>query len=395
MGCGPALAQQSPFEPVLVVNDRAITAYELDQRTRLLQAFGAGGDIAALAREQLIDDRIRLGVAERLDLSLPEDELLAGLENFAQQRELTVAQVEGALTARGIARESLLAFLEAQITWRNVVQALFRARATPTEQDLDIALGFADRTEQESVLMQEIAIPFAELGEAQALELARRLSRELNRGGNFEAAARRHSRAASAARGGRLDWLPASGLPPTLAGQVLALQPGEVTAPVPISNGIAVVKLLDIRTEPRAAQPAADQTLTYSQIIIPLAPAAPAGAEAAAREQADALRREAELCSDLDRRADEFGLGSGRSDPTPVGAVPVEIAGRLAALDPGDKEVFRDGRGIVLLMLCSRAGETSPEDREALRSRLFNQRMVAFSQGYLQELRGDAVIEER
>ena len=140
-------------------------------------------------REQLIDDRLRVSVARRLEIELSDEELQVGLENFAQARNLTTEQVSQALGGRGIADQSLIDFIEAQLIWRNVVQALFRARATPTEADLDAALDYAERAVQESVLLQEIAMPFAERGEDATLEIARRLSRELNRGGNFAAAA--------------------------------------------------------------------------------------------------------------------------------------------------------------------------------------------------------------
>ena len=385
---------QPVFEPAIVVNDMAITDFEITQRVQLLAAFGTGGDLQALAREQLIDDRLRVSVARRLEIELSDEELQTGLENFAQARNLTTEQVSQALGGRGIADQSLIDFIEAQLIWRNVVQALFRARATPTEADLDAALDYAERAVQESVLLQEIAMPFAERGEDATLELARRLSRELNRGGNFADAARRYSRASSARNGGRLDWVPARALPPQVAGQVLALLPGEVTAPVAIAGGVAILKLLDVRQEPRDPE-RDDQTLTYSQLIVPLAANAGPDAEAAARTQLEDIRQQAEFCTDLDNRAEEFGVGSGRSDPTPVAAVPDGLGGTLDLLDPGDKEIIRDGRGVVLVMLCGRSGEVSPEDRESLRARLFNQRMNAFAQGYLQELRGDAVIEER
>ena len=88
-------------------------------------------------------------------------------------------------------------------------------------------------------------------------------------------------------------------------------------------------------------------------------------------------------------------MGSGRSEPTPANDLPEELALTIANMDAGDIEIQRDSRWVVLVMLCSRSGETSPEDREALRSRIFNQRMVSFGQGYLQELLGDAVIERR
>ncbi|MEM8789630.1 MAG: peptidylprolyl isomerase, partial [Pseudomonadota bacterium] len=88
-----------------------------------------------------------------------------------------------------------------------------------TEEDLDRALDFARRPVQESVLLQEIAIDIEEFGPDRASELAQDLSRDLNRGGNFEAAVREYSRAPSASSGGRLKWVAASELPGPVVNQ--------------------------------------------------------------------------------------------------------------------------------------------------------------------------------
>ncbi|MBD3626052.1 MAG: peptidylprolyl isomerase, partial [Rhodobacteraceae bacterium] len=61
----------------------------------------------------------------------------------------------------------------------------------------------------------------------------------------------------------------------------------------------------------------------------------------------------------------------------------------------GQSQLLTDARGVVLLSLCARSGEASAEDRETLRLRIFNERMNNFAQGFLQELRGDAVIVEQ
>ena len=393
MGVTPAPAQT--VEPVIVVNEKAITAYELEQRALLLQAFGAPGDTTELAREQLIDDRLRMWVVERFELELSTEELDAGLANFAQQRDLEVEQVLTALRQRGIDESTLLDFLEAGLSWRNLVQARFTARARPTEQDLDTALDFANRSTDEQVLLQEIAISTEEFGPERAQELATELSRSLNRGGNFNAAVGRYSRAPSRANGGRLDWVSARQLPPQVALQVLALTPGEVTAAIPLGGGISIFKLRDIREVPRTVEASAEDTVTYYELVQPLSASASPQARATARALAEEIQRETRLCRDLDGRAAEFDPSSGRSAPTPIGALPPGLAGQIAALEPGDIEIVEDGRGVVLLMLCARSGETSPEEREALRTRLFNQRMSSFSQGFLQELRADAVIIEK
>jgi len=247
-----ALAQTA--EPIIVVNEKAITAYELEQRATLLQLFGAPGDTTELARDQLIEDRIKMSMVERFELELSAEELDAGLVEFAGRRDLEPEQLVGALAQRGVDEGTLLDFLEVGLSWRNLIQARFTARARPTEQDLDIALDFTNSATQEQVLLQELTIATEEFGETRAVELATDLSRSLNRGGNFNAAVAQYSRAGSARNGGRLDWLGASELPPQVALQILALMPGEVTAPVPLGGGISIYKLRDIREVPRTVQ---------------------------------------------------------------------------------------------------------------------------------------------
>ncbi|WP_157966432.1 peptidylprolyl isomerase [Oceanibium sediminis] len=389
----PAVAQ-SDFEPLLVVNDRPITGFELEQRALLLEAFGAGAEPIELAREQLIEDRIKMSVVDRLDLGLSPDELDAGLREFAARRELEVPEMVSALEAQGIATSTLLDFIEVSISWRNVVQARFRASARPSERDIDIALEFADRTVEEEVLLQELAISIEELGAERANALADRLSRELNRGGNFGGAVAQYSRAASAQRGGNLDWVSARQLPPPVARQVLALQPGEVTAAIPIGAGISIFKLRGIRELPRPPETTGPDTVTFFELIQPLSSAAPERARRTAMSLARNIKADTRLCRDLEPRAVEFGAASGRSEPTPIRALPAGLAGQLSDMEPGDIEIFEDRRGVVLLMLCARSDELSPEEREAVRARLFTQKMNIFAEAFLEELRGDAVILE-
>ncbi len=107
-----------------------------------------------------------------------------------------------------------------------MVQTQFRQKAMPSETDLDAALTLAENTPVEVVQISEIALPFAERGEAETLALADRLSRELSRGASFAAVAREYSRSATAAQGGLLEPVPAAQLPPAIRAQVLLLEPG-------------------------------------------------------------------------------------------------------------------------------------------------------------------------
>jgi hypothetical protein len=177
---------------------------------RLLEALGLRGDVRAQAIEQLTEDRIKVQAADALGIELPEGALLVGIEEFATQRGLTTEDVFGILAARDIDRQTMDDFVESGLMWREVVQTRFRQKATPTETDLDSALALDANTPVEVVQLSEIALPFAERGEAETVELADRLARDLSRGGSFAAAARQYSRSQSAAEGGRMEPVPAA-----------------------------------------------------------------------------------------------------------------------------------------------------------------------------------------
>jgi peptidyl-prolyl cis-trans isomerase SurA len=257
---------QNPFSPALTVNSGVITHYDVTQRMRLLEALGATGDLRALATEQLIEDRIKVQAAADLGLELPPGALEAGLDEFASSRGLTIDDVLRVLAARNIDRQALDDFIESGLIWREVVTSRFRARAMPSEADLDAALELASTTPQEVLQLAEIALPFAERGEAATIALAERLARDLSRGGNFTAAVREYSRSDTARRDGLLEPVPASQLPPAIRSQVLLLSPGQVTRPFPIGGGLAILKLVSINRQMPTEIDAEDQASAREQL---------------------------------------------------------------------------------------------------------------------------------
>jgi peptidyl-prolyl cis-trans isomerase SurA len=252
----------NPFAPAVTVNTGVITHYDIEQRIKLLNALGADGDVRDLAVQQLTEDRVKLQAAKDLGIELPEGAIDAGLDEFATSRGLTLDDVQKVLEARGIDQQTMDDFVESGLVWREVVATRFRARATPSEADLDAALALARVTPREMVTIAEIALPFAERGEPETLDFADRLYGEIARGGmSFADAAREFSRSDSAERGGRMDPMPAAQLPSALRTQVLLLRPGQVTRPVPISGGVALIQLASVtqvRPDPNAPPPTAE-----------------------------------------------------------------------------------------------------------------------------------------
>jgi peptidyl-prolyl cis-trans isomerase SurA len=239
------VAAQNLFEPVIFVNDQAITRYELQQRARMLTLFRAPGDPAQLAREQLIEERIKLDAARGVGLALDEEAVQAGMEEFAGRANMTAEELITALGQSGVSEESFREFVRAGITWREFTRARFASRVSVSEADLERATQALTGGSSVRVLLSEIILPINSLEEAEAQQdLAARIA-TADTEGEFAAFARQHSAAGSAARGGRMSWAQASDLPPGLRQIVLALAPGELSVPLPIDGAVAIFFMRD------------------------------------------------------------------------------------------------------------------------------------------------------
>ena len=81
----------------------------------------------------------------------------------------------------------------------------------------------------------------------------------------------------------------------------------------------------------------------------------------------------------------------------PAGEVPRDIGVELAKLDPGESSfALRRGTARVFLMLCTRnvVIAENPPTPAAIRDQLINQRLAAWAESYLNELRAAAIIRE-
>ncbi|MEX5729184.1 peptidyl-prolyl cis-trans isomerase SurA [Rhodovulum iodosum] len=382
---GPAAAQQGgPFAPRLIVNDRAITNYELAQRRRFVQVLNTPGDLDEVALNGLIEDRLRMAEAAAMGIRPGPEEIEAGMAEFASRANLSTEEFLAGLASEGIAPETFRDFVEAGIAWREVIRARFGPRAQVTEAEIDRALALSSQRGGARVLLSEIILP-ADTPErqAQSQTLANRLS-QISTPGAFAAAARDYSVAPTRGRGGRLDWLPLANLPPQIAAQVLVLGPGEVTDPIPVPNAIALFQLRAIEEtglpEPETV------SVEYARLLLP-------GDDG---RQAARVRAQLDTCDDL------YGVAKGQPEELltrevkPVSEVPQDVALELAKLDEGEvSTALTQGGARVLLMLCGRtpAIEEAP-DRAEVRRRLVNQRLGSYSESYLAQIRADAIIRE-
>lgn len=389
VGALPAQAQ-GQLSPVITVNDRVITQYELDQRTRLLEVFRTPGDLDKAARDGLIEDRLKQQEMARFGVRLPEDALQQALEDFASRANLTLPQFTTVLSQNGVDISTLRDFVSVGILWRDFVRGRFGRQVTITDADVEraIARRGASPTQLE-VLLNEIIIAAPPERAAQARTAADQISR-MRSFAEFESAARQVSALPSRESGGRLGWLPIENYPPQIRAVILDLQPGEVTEPIEIPNGIALFQLRGTREAARSI--AAPVSLEYAAYYIP------GGQTEAGLRLATQVRDQVDTCDDL--------YGVARNQPVEVldrvTLAPADISGdvalELARLDPGEVSynLTRDnGQTLVFLMLCARnnagAENTNPEE---IRGQLRGQRLTALADALIADLRASAIIRQ-
>lgn len=379
-------AAQNPFAAARVVNDRIISNWDVDQRVRLYRAFGFNpAQPRELALEELTQDKLKLQAARAIGADVTEEGFEDAVAQYAEQRQMSVGGLRARLKGAGVADETFDDFLRTSVLWRAVIEARFRSRAAPSEEDLQSTLAFAASNPSESLFLREIAIPFAERGQQGARDLADRLIRQVRGGASFPALAREYSRSRTAQEGGAIGWTPANGLPAQMASEVLTLTAGEVSGPIAVPAGIIILQVVDIREDTSARS---DAFVTYVRYDLPLG--APE-ARAALLEAAD----EFQSCLDAELAAEGFAGQSGPVGPVPIVSLSGEIAVTIASLDPGEiGAAMPTQEADTLLYLCTRSVDIDPDQTEALRRQIFNQRMNSYAAGYLQELLADAVVTD-
>ena len=96
------IAAQNLFSAAILVNDQAITNYELNQRTMFLEALRFPGVPDELAPEQLIEERLKKAAADQLGIRVSEQELQFELESFAQRFNVAFDEFAAELERVGI-----------------------------------------------------------------------------------------------------------------------------------------------------------------------------------------------------------------------------------------------------------------------------------------------------
>lgn len=375
---------ESLFSTAIKVNDAAVTVYELKQRARFLRLLNVPGDADRVAREQLIDDRLKLGAAQILGLTVSEEEIKQGMTEFAARAKIDLPTFIKQIEAQGVSEETFRDFVKSGLLWRVVVQTRFGAQSQVPEAQLERSINLEGSGGGIRVLLSEIILQVVPGQEKKTKKLADELS-QISSIKAFADAARRYSVAPTNTSGGKVKWQSLEKLPAVIQPLIFGLAPGDVTDPLPIPNGLALFQLRAIEeTNYTRNSKAMIDYLTYQF---------PAS-DKAMREQ---LETEVDQCDDLYALAQSNQDHSLSRATSTLNKIDAAIRDVVAGLDTLEKHFHSLGDTGLFVMVCSRSASAqgSEADLEKIRFGLRNKRLAGYAEGYLENLRQDARIVEK
>lgn len=124
----PALAQ-GVMRIAAVVNDDVISAYDLDQRVRMVMVTGRIPDTAENRRRlaeqvlrNMIDEHLQLQEAKRLNIGVSDEEIGRLLVKLNTQNKLPPGTIESVLTRAGVDINALKSKLRADEAWNKLIR---------------------------------------------------------------------------------------------------------------------------------------------------------------------------------------------------------------------------------------------------------------------------------
>lgn len=139
----PAAAQSI----AIVVNGQPILSSEVTGRVALMNLAGGGkGGSVAAARQELIDEKLKLNEAKRYNMVVSDAQVEAAFASIAERTKLTPAQFTQAIGQRGVPARTLKDRLKAEISWAQLVRRKFASQIAAREKDI-VSVGSAAKAD--------------------------------------------------------------------------------------------------------------------------------------------------------------------------------------------------------------------------------------------------------
>ena len=243
-----ATAQEQELTRIVaVVNNELISIHDLAARVRLTfatlgvpEAESERDRLVAEVLETLIDERLKVQAAKRMDVNIGGTEAEAAYVRLAQTYGMTADGFRRTLRQQGIAEVTVWAKIDADLRWGRIVRG--RAAVPPEDVEDEMADIRAAEGQPEYRIRRIVLLVHTEEKRGAAREEAAQLRGDLLDGEDFGLTALRHSQGLPDSPGG--DWVRGDAVDPALAAALSRLEEGEISDPVETPGAVYLVQVL-------------------------------------------------------------------------------------------------------------------------------------------------------
>ena len=136
----PIAQSTNTFNIAVEVNDQIITNYEISQRIKMLETFGAKSVSKKKVINSLINERLYTYSAIELEALPNNSEIDKGLDDFAKRGNLNTKDLLAYLESRNVSQDTLIAYITAGLTQRKVIQKKFVNNIIISQSDVASAI---------------------------------------------------------------------------------------------------------------------------------------------------------------------------------------------------------------------------------------------------------------
>jgi peptidyl-prolyl cis-trans isomerase SurA len=132
-----APTEVSAQQVTVVVNGEPITAYDIDQRIKLIALSGSKPPARSVVIEELIDEKLKIQVLRKFNIGEGMDnDVENAFANMARRMRMTPRQFTEQLNKAGITVGTLKSRIRAEISWSQIIRGRFQSSFQFSEKDI-------------------------------------------------------------------------------------------------------------------------------------------------------------------------------------------------------------------------------------------------------------------
>ena len=132
VAAGPVHAQQV----VVLVNGDPVTAFDIEQRTKLMQFSTQKSPPRQQVIDELIDEKLKIQLLKRYMIDGIDNDVDNAFANMARRTRITSEQFTEQLAKSGVAVGTIKSRIKAEMTWNQIIRGKYQTSLQINEKDI-------------------------------------------------------------------------------------------------------------------------------------------------------------------------------------------------------------------------------------------------------------------